>query len=321
MKIRLYELSDGEKICALFQKNTTYIRDTKFWIWINRVLNKESIVAVAEDNGSILAHYAVIPRQVTIGNIVLNSGIGIHAVVDKNVRDELSIFNVSSYVYEEAKRRGIDFIYGFPNSNYRLIQEKIERWIKVSLFNAYECRSLNINLTSFEKIRLQTVDLNDFSNLYILNDVIEDYHSHSMINLELSADYWLRRYALHPQNPYEILVVECYGGIGFFVTKKYEKNSVKYLHIIDFVYNNLAIPYLKTMLVCVLRKYKNEADIYSVWKGDSIFESIIKDMGFIQTGFDTFMGIKILSERAHSLKDKLSDFSDWRLVMGDSDAF
>ena len=129
INIRYYNPGDGKKISDLFTKNTTLLRDDKFWIWINRILCSDSIVAVAEKNNEIVAHYAFIPRNIIVGNEILKSGIGLHAVVSPDVRNSLSIFQISNLVYDKARKDGYDLIYGFPNTNYRLIQEKIERKI------------------------------------------------------------------------------------------------------------------------------------------------------------------------------------------------
>lgn len=322
MEIRFYKPSDGEKISAFFRKNSPYQRDINFWTWINRVLNEESIVAVAKDNNTVVGHYAVIPRQVSIGNEIFNAGIGLHAVVDSKVRNDLSIFNISSLVYQEAKKQGVDFIYGFPNQNYRLIQEKIERWQMVALFNSFECRSNSLNRSHSNTIvDIENVSLSDFSILYELNNVIEDYNSEELICFKLSASYWLRRYGLHPQNLYEILKVNYNTGTAFFVIKKYIKDNIRYLHIVDFVYDSKSVHFLRPMIVGVFERYHADSDIFSVWKGDCLFESIIKNLGFVPVGFDTFFGIKILSEDAKIMKDQLLNFKNWRLAMGDSDAF
>ncbi len=320
MELRLYSPQDAPNISELLSSNTPYLRNEEFWIWINRVLSEDSIVAVAESMGKIVGHYAVIPRIIKISDLKLKAGIGIHALISPAYRDQLSIFQISTLVYEEARRKGFDLIYGFPNSNYRLIQERIERWKKISVFRTYECSKASINQKNIVGTTLEIVNLLDFSQLYQLNDALECTKRTSTIYLETNASYWLRRYFLHPQKPYEIIKVLYHGVQGFFVIKKYLKNGIRYTHIIDYTYN-ISQAVLKGFLITIFNYYSETTDVFSAWKGDRTFEKTINDLGFVDNGFDTFFGVKILSDKAKSLESSVCDFSNWRLVMGDSDAF
>lgn len=61
-------------------------------------------------------------------------------------------------------------------------------------------------------------------------------------------------------------------------------------------------------------------DVLSVWQGDSKFRNAIDTIGFKQTGFDTFLGFKVLDDSLQDI-DSILNINNWRLVMGDSDAF
>ena len=60
--------------------------------------------------------------------------------------------------------------------------------------------------------------------------------------------------------------------------------------------------------------------LHWIFQGDSVFERSIEKSGFVETGFETFLAIKLLDKSLSEL-DVLLDFDNWRLVMGDSDAF
>lgn len=47
---------------------------------------------------------------------------------------------------------------------------------------------------------------------------------------------------------------------------------------------------------------------------------VLRNPGFVETGFETFLAIKLLDKSLSEL-DVLLDFDNWRLVMGDSDCF
>lgn len=318
--IRLYKPNDGKSISEFFTRNSPYLRDENFWVWINRVLTEKSIVAVAEDNDKIIAHYAVILRTIRCDGYIYNAALGVHAVVDPDYKNELSIFQVSSFVYKEAKNQGVDFIYGFPNANYRLIQEKIERWNKIALFNAYECKASAFRGSNFVGINFSAVNLLDFSELYSLNTLLETIDYENKICFQSSTRYWLNRYALHPQHLYEIVCLSNKHILGYVVCKRYKKNNLRYLHIVDYVFDK-ANADIFMCLKEVFKFYSNSCDIFSVWKGDCECNKSILRMGFEACGFETFFGLKPLSDKAKNELDILTKFENWRLVMGDSDAF
>ena len=138
--IRLYKSGDAKGINEMFTKHTPYLRDDAYWTWINRIVG-QSISVVAECDDRIIGHYAVVPRNLIVKNRVLKAALGIHAFVDPDFRREISIFEISNYLYRIAQDKGIQVIYGFPNVNYRQIQVRIERWKEVALFKSYELPS------------------------------------------------------------------------------------------------------------------------------------------------------------------------------------
>ena len=145
IKIREYTTEDRVKICSLLTRNTVYQRDPQFWCWINQCLGSmPPIIVVAEINSDVIGHYAIIPHPMMVGGKIITVGFGIHALIDSKFRKEVSIFDITTLAYKLAKERGLKLIYGFPNQEYRLIQEKIERWQKVSFFNSIEFSTKNI---------------------------------------------------------------------------------------------------------------------------------------------------------------------------------
>jgi hypothetical protein len=312
--IRPYRCGDAEKIYSLFQQYTAYQRDDAFWIWINRLLT-QSIISVAEFNGDIVGHYAILPRTCKLKNgTLMHTGLGIHAFVDPQHRDKVSIFSISSIAYNLAKESGIQFIYGFPNKNYRLIQEKIERWNKVALFNALVKKPAKFD--SPLKFNWKKIEKYDYFDLFNLNELFEKnelkYNSFSSC-----LDYWYKRYFYHPQNLYEIWKIDHDNLIaGFIVTKLFEIDGLIRLHVIDF---QLSGDFkLIDFLPDIESKFSSATEMV-FWPFNIELAESLRYYGFVEEGFDTYFGIKILDK---SIDDSLIlDFRGWHLTMGDSDAF
>lgn len=318
VSVRLYKSGDARNINEMFTKYTPYLRDDAYWVWINRILG-QSISVVAELDGRIIGHYAVIPRDLIVKDKFFKAALGIHAFVDPDFRNEVSIFEISSYLYDIAQYKGIQIIYGFPNVNYRQIQIKIERWKEISLFKSYELRSEKVLNNIKASIQFDELNGIDYEHLFQLSEMLTSSSAMNEVRLNTNTNYWINRYMLNPQEPYQLYALSRYSvPIGYMVTKRYENNGTRYSHIIDYVLcDNL---YMDDVVSSYLNYEKSKCDCFSFWKGGPLFKQSIEKHGFVETGFETFLGIKILDKSLSEL-DVLLNFDNWRLVMGDSDAF
>lgn len=320
VRIREYKTGDAEKIYSLFSKHTPYKRDAAFWVWINRLLSEDkSIISVAEKDNQIIGHYAIIPRTCVINTKTYKTGLGIHAFVDPEYRDSISIFDITSHAYQKAKEKNIDFIYGFPNANYRLIQEKIEKWKKVALFNAFEKNSNN-NEQCELFFKWELFDANNFNKIFILNELLEKYGEYDKIFFQKTLIFLVNRYLNHPQNLYQAwLLKDQEKYIGFIVTKIFEADNEKRAHIIDFIYTPA---YAKETLIKDFEiKFSNSVDKFVLWPFSKEFKRALFKRNFLETGFETFFGIKFFSDASKEKENQILDFDNWHLPMGDSDAF
>ena len=315
--IRNYKSHDAEGINAMFTKYLPYVRDEKFWVWLNRIIGGCSIAFVAEYEGKIIGHYAIVPRDMFYKGTIIKAALSVHAFVDPDYRNKVFIFQITQKLYQYAKQQGIQLIYGFPNANYRTIQLKIEKWKQVDLFKSFEYDLRENEATMIDSLESSIIQDIDFTTLYEISQ-IED--NSSVVSLLSDARYWMERYMLHPQKLYDIYDLKKEGRIiGYFVTKIYGNEDVKCFHLIDYKllpeanYNDLLNAYEK------LGREK-DMDVLSVWQGDDTFKESILDKGFQQKGFETFLGIKVLDDSIMGVEDILN-INNWRLVMGDSDAF
>lgn len=314
INIRAYQVGDAENIFKLFQQYSPYKRDGAFWVWINRVLS-HSIISVAELNGEIVGHYAILPRTCRLKNgDILSAGQGIHAFVEPKHRNIVSIFSISSFAYKLAKEQGIQFVYGFPNSNYRLIQERIERWKKVELFKALV--KTPVNTGSSLMVDWKKVDEKEYDDLFEINDLFEKRELKYNF-FKSDAEFWFKRYFSHPQKLYEIWKLNKNDlGIGFVVLKFFEFEGIIRLHIIDFLLNDNYK--LTDILPDIEMKFRDVKEMV-FWPFNMEISKELKEYGFADEGFDTYFGVKIIDKSMDSAL--ILNFRDWHLTMGDSDAF
>lgn len=316
--VRLYKRGDADGINSMFMKYLPYLRDRAFWVWINRIMG-ESISVVAEYQGKIVGHYAIVPRVINFNGQEIKSALSIHAFVAPEYRNKIFIFEITSALYRIAKDRGIQLIYGFPNVNYRNIQLKIERWKEVALFKSYELNSSKVILPASINIQLAKVKGIDYNQLFQLSELFTELQFGNAVVPSNGITNWINRYFLHPQESYTVYALSKKGDIiGYIVSKLYKNEGRCYSHILDYVVSKTSD--MKEVISAFLYTEKDNCDIFSVWQGDSSFRNSLLTLGFEQTGFETFLGVKVLDKSIADI-EQLLDFNNWRLVMGDSDVF
>lgn len=318
MSITIRELvsEDRDKLCALFSEFSNYQRDREFWLWINRLLGSDdSIAVVAESNGEIVAHYAIVPQDLLISEVLVKSGIGLHAFIHPEFRGKVLMYKITQLVYELAKKKGIKIVYGFPNANYREIQKRIEGWKQISLFSAYEVKAdcfiehnLNYKLHEFN---------NAINDLFILDEIIQKAQHSGSVRVFKNLRYYLTRYIEHPQKLYKIKFIykddECFG---FIVFKTFEKTKG---HIVDFI-RTKDIEY-EDIIKLTVNYFNGKVKSLIFWPIDIGFKSALEELFEYSSGFESFLGLKFLCEEEQQNAKKLLEFNNWELMMGDSDAF
>ena len=325
MIIRPYKPGDETSISKMFTKNSPYLRDNAFWVWINRLLpTHPSLVAViADEKDEIQGHTAIMPYDIKVGDRIIKCGMSYHTIIDKDYRNLDLIMPLLELADKMASEVGLEFHYGFPNKNARPIY-KLPNHYKVGKFYALERESVtgednnrSNSIYSFELIKEIDYDL-----LFSINHFC-DKRKREIVELCRSLQYYCARYFFHPQKLYNSYRIYKSGEfVGCVVTKLYEKEGKNYFHIIDLLVDEEMIDY-KQLLSDLICYFSNDSDIFSFWKINEQIKEILIHLGFQENGFDTFLGLCFLPNNIITEKEKelLLDFKNWRIVMGDSDAF
>ncbi len=314
--VREYLPGDSVKIYSLFNEYTPYERDSKFWVWINRLLSdKASIIVVAEHENTIIGHYAVIPKQVTIDEVSYDAAFAIHAFIHPDFRNGLLIMQITKKTYDLAKDHGIDFIYGFPNESFREIQIKADKWKSVSLFNALEKGNLTNTSSAYT-----LVPINDtFEDIYTLSEILDTEEIKSSIYITKSLNYYINRYLRHPQQIYQnFFITKDSKVVAFICLKIFDNGEMKVGHLVDYIIGNDVL--FEEILDTVESYFHNKVSKISVWKFTPENKKTLLENQYLENGFQTFLGVKMLT-KDNQLEEKLINFNNWNLCMGDSDAF
>lgn len=311
--IRQGGIEDVDSILKLLNKELPqYWNDNPkdFWVWTNKNLShKESIITLAEYKNKIIGYYCIIPKLLKINNgcDLIQSGMGIHAVVDSDYRKNVSIMEITNLAYKIAKEHGIKMIYGFPNNNYYLIQEKLEKWDKVEIFNSIEIKMLEKFKTVYE--------LTEVKNKFNMEVIIDD-----LLSISKDSSYYYDRYINHPRSLYKsFFVTKNNKKVGLLVTKIFESSKG---HIIDFIINK-KLNYEDVIKLSNNYFLDNGIDLLSVWPTSNKFKKAISNIySKLSDGFNTNFYVKFLDKDFKTkYKNDITNIDNWNLPMGVSDAF
>jgi len=105
----------------------------KYWTWLYRENPAvEAIIQVAEDNGKIITHHAIVPVWLNIGTEQAMGSWGVDAMTHPQYRRQGIWEKVIKEIWVRAADNGIDITPGFPN-RYSLpgLTEKLQ-WFKIT---------------------------------------------------------------------------------------------------------------------------------------------------------------------------------------------
>jgi hypothetical protein len=275
------------------------------------------LVAVAAIGGDVVGHYAILPLELrlTDGRVVL-AGHGVHAFVSPAHRQSVGIFQISAHAYRMAQAAGLQFVFGFPNANYRLVQEKIERWRMVSLFKAWTKKAESVAAGA---ACLAPCDFRDDGQVHAAINWWERVdRDFSLVQVAGQARWWHTRYLRHPQEPYEFhWLIEHGERRGMVVAKIFQAEAEKRAHIVDYV---LADGQAHVALLAAFEQhYSGRVARFVHWGADPAFTLALAKGGYAPDGFETWFGLRALGGAV--LDPELFEASAWRLPMGFSDAF
>lgn len=321
--IREAKAEDRDKIIAFFNEfETPYKRDRAYWIWLNRIVTTDySIIAVAEYNKSIIAHYAIVPLDINVKGQRFRGAQGLNAVVSESHRDKVRIYEVTRLAYTLARERGIDFMYCFPNKNYWRIQVKIEGCHLLSQIVAIRVSTDRDVDVSSEFRLLEYKD--SISNHFELDSLVEYYNSKNYISVHKNLSYFLSRYIRHPQKLYKCFFVKIREKISaFIVLKKYVNPFTKEVtgHLIDYIKSPNIGEYT---LIALTNSYFNNLGVKDVvfWPINSEFRNSLKSFS-VKSEFESFPCLKFFGQNiSENIKEELLNYENWEFQMGDCDVF
>lgn len=348
MIIRKYKEGDEKQIIPLLKLvfKLPMFEDGKYWNWMYKN-NPTNLIKiwVAEDDGRIVGHYALMPVLMEIDDKLQIGTLSINTAVHPDYRGQGIFPTLVKKTYNELVEEGIPITYVYPNERAYPIYMKKLGWFKIpslptlfrpldlerlltrkihsrylaKIINCFGLLSLKI---FFREKKYNIAEKVDVRKASFFDDRIDEFWKEASKGYKIitvrDKKYLTWRYLDNPNYDYTIYLAEKEGKIwGYIVLKlmaidKSSKNGM----IVDL----LTLPDQKDVAVTLISKaiehLKEEgADVVTCYIQNGYYYNLLRVSGFIPIPLRK----PKLCARIHATKNKtfFTSNKNWFITSGD----
>jgi len=312
-EIRMYREGDEIEIIKLFRLAFGKEMSLDYWSWRYRdnPFGIEPLICLMFENNQLIGHYAVFPIEMIVKSQIELSAFSMTTMTHPEHQGKGIFKTLALHLYEYIQNKfGINLIWGFPNVNSHYGFIKNLNWKDVGLLS-------NLKLILIDKFELTSNDKFELFNNFNIATV-DSTNSSKLIKVNKTNKYLNWRYFENPENKY-FGIREKSNPNDFILFKFFNLGDIRELDIVEIEFdNNLStlILLIQTALKFCLEN-NNEVSGINVWcnlhsKNYSLFEKV---------GFKPSLPLTYLGYRDSRLGQEQYSFSNWDLVMGDSDVY
>lgn len=115
IRYRRFEARDRDSVLSLFEAAFGKPRDPAQWKWEFLGGPRPALIVVAESDGKIVGHYAILPRKIKVGGKTLESGLVVDVMTHPDFGKRGIFVNSGLEAFRQAKEAGLQILMGFPN--------------------------------------------------------------------------------------------------------------------------------------------------------------------------------------------------------------
>jgi len=287
MKIRPYNPGDEQQILEmdwLLFPDPWNKRNLDNWRWKHAGNNPagKAIIYVMENEGKIIAHFAVVPYRLRVfgENVLASHSIG--SMVLPEYQGKGLIKFVADKLFEEVMKKRIAFSYGFPNILAYDLHKKLMGYNDVAQISTMEkSTSATKEVLSASNLRAGFLPIQRFdSAVDALWERVKDDHKISVIR---DAAFLNWRYLERPdQKYYAFGHYEDDSLAGYVILKLYKDAQIIKGHIVDI----LSLSGREDIALSLIEASgqffgRNKADLQSAWvAGSRMYNDILSAQGF-----------------------------------------
>ena len=291
LKIRKYKKRDEIGFFNLdreLEEHSFNRRSKSNYIWKFNGKNPfgKSISYFATNKKKIVAHFGLIPLGWYVKNKYVTASCSIAMMIKPEWQNKGLIKFVGDKVFEEAEKRKIKLVYGYPNLRAHNLHIKFWNYQNIIKQYTYLLPSKKKKnwISSFKVIRIKK-----FTKKHDLfwNKFRKNYSA--ILDRKSSFLNW--RYLARPDKNY--LCYQVYDKNkeyqGYFVLKTYNDKDIKKIHIVDLFFKeskkNYCDKIIQTILCKISQKKFKDREISFWLNGDQNFIYSFKKLGFIKNDY------------------------------------
>ncbi len=321
--LRSYVEGDETKILELFEVVFKRKMSLNFWNW--RFKNNpwaHGIITLAWDKDVLAGHYAVMPFQIQVQNLLIKAVFSMTTMTHPKYRGRGLFPRLAKRTYERARELGYKLVYGFPNAfSHRGFVNRLN-WFDLG----------NVSLNSVEPVKTSEALKDARSNIISekitlfsenVNQLWESTKSNFIIAIPRNTTFLNWRFAKHPETKYSMHLLKNENGEleGYYVLKIYEYNGHQKGHIVDYLLKDNHL--FRDLLVFASDFFKShEIQDLSFWMSRGLFNQLATDIKEIikRTSMPEvfFGGLLFESFDGASF---FQDLNNYYITMADSDVF
>ncbi|MFX1328201.1 MAG: GNAT family N-acetyltransferase [Promethearchaeota archaeon] len=326
LSIEIYNDSDFNNLMGLYERVFPGYMSKNLWLWKNNYNPfGKFYTLLMKDKNDIISAYSVAPKIFSIYGKQFSCVQSMDTMTDLKYRSKGISTYLARLIYEYAKIKGVNFVYGFPNKiSKNLIFDKLN-WEYFGKRN-FITKKISKYRTVFEnKSDLLIREIKKFNE--DIDHFWEDYKNYFPIIIEKKFDYLKWRFDEHPLEKYKKYLIynSDYKTISYFILKRFKDKQGNLIgHIVDYLIGPqdkpLRYKIFKLIHYYSLNEFKSDCKKISLWiPEEDLFYLAIKDLHYFKNEKKKFFGYKILKSNKNLSPLKIS--KNWYITMSDSDVF
>jgi len=329
LHVKKVEKNDIQRVLDLFAvADPRHIRNISFYLWrnFNNPFGESLSYVILDGNSEVpIGHYSFSPCYFSFFNKRFKVALAQQAVIHPDYRSSSNIYKLANFALNDLKKQGFDFVFGFPNDKFRLVQEKLLRWDQICIFPAkvFSISSILKESTVTDNFPRYTFKRVNKKDLEQRKEEIDKYltekNENNQSKLKMLVDTkWLEwRFFNNPREHYILFLAEINKHFaGIIVVKPFYNGEELIGHIVHLEGTNSAV--VKGLIYQGLHYLFKELKVQKLVNWPLSFLNL--DNSMITKGFYTNLYSKNLN-LSKSEYSKITCISNWELHMSYSDVF
>jgi GNAT superfamily N-acetyltransferase len=313
--IRPYISGDEEAICDLFHLTFGQSLDMAAWRWrFQENPYGGPLIELMWDGNKLVGQYAVSPLDMSIDGETYSCALSLDTMTHPDYGGRGIFTRLATSLYDRISGSGYALVWGFPNENSHHGFVKRLAWLDIATIPMLCLRS---NLDRHPQKTIRPLDNYDSQ----VDALFKQEQKRWKCLTVRSARYLNWRFFHRPGRHYYAAGV--FSGdqlVGYSVYKLFKTPGQTVGDIVDVFCTQDGDIFGDLIAWTVQELFRQGAQAVNMWMNEhSPFYPVVQEMGFLPDAPHTFLGERVFASKL--LAERLAEWENWFIHMGDSDVY